>query len=405
MKIGKGAVAALVVSQVLLMSLWFSGAAILPALVAETGQTAAHYSGLASFVQIGFVAGALLIAVLGLADKFDRRRLMSFCGFVAAFSNLLLIYPGPDHVGAYIGRFLVGAALAGVYPVGMAIAASWGLARRGLMVGLLVSALAFGGSLPHLAAFMGDVLTAAGWTGGVLMISGLAALGAVVALFIPLGSHLGGQAKLSGQHLLSAWREVRVRGAYLGYLGHMWELYAFWAWIGVALGPLAVAHIGLERADSLVTFALIASGAVGCVAGSFLADGYGKARLARVALAGSAIFGFATALSLAFGPWWLTLIMAVGWGVTIIPDSPQFSALVADYAPTGQGASLLVFQTALGFALTAVVVDAVPGVASAIGWPLVLAVLACGPVLGWLATGGLAHIERVARGLVPHKEA
>jgi MFS family permease len=372
-------IAALSLAEVLTMSLWFVSAAILPEMTAEGGLGPARAAALSSAVQIGFVVGALALAIHGTADRYDPRGVFVATGLAAAAANLALLVTPVGGAAQILLRGITGACLAGVYPVGMKIAIGWGTRDRGLLVGLLVGALTVGNALPHLLAVLGG----SEWRTTVVAASALAAAGALLALMAGLGPHHARAASFDPGALKLAWTDRPVRLAYAGYLGHMWELFAFWAWIGAALSAAYAGPLG-EAADDaarLVTFAAIAAGGIFCVPAGWLADRVGKARVAQWAMVVSGAAGLATAAAF-HGPVWLTVGLVLVWGIAVIPDSAQFSALVADAAPPDRAGSLMTFQTALGFTLTFFTVQAVPALAAALGWPATLALMALGPAVG-----------------------
>jgi MFS family permease len=381
----------LLLAEIGAMSLWFVSAAILPEMRAEMPMSPGRAAALSSAVQIGFVLGALGFALHGTADRFDPRRVFAMSALVGALANAALLVTPIGGVAQVVLRAVTGAALAGVYPVGMKIVVGWSVERRGLLIGLLVSALTLGSASPHLIAVFGG----ADWQATVVVASLLAALAAVLALGASLGPHHARAPRLDVGALALAWRSRPIRLAYGGYLGHMWELYAFWAWIGVAALAAFTEALGDGAAPAarLVTFAAIALGGVACVPAGWLADRIGKARVAQAAMVLSASAAVATALSFG-GPVWLTATLIVLWGIAVIPDSAQFSALVADAAPPERAGSLLTFQTALGFLLTAVIVQVVPMVAAAVGWPWTLALMGLGPVAGAAAMRRLRILQR-----------
>src|SRR5688572_23179236 len=362
------------------MSLWFASAAILPDMVRESGIDAARQAMLSSGVQLGFVAGALAVASSGLADRFDPRRVFALCGVLAALCNSALLIAPIGGAFAIVLRSLTGLLLAGVYPVGMKIAVGWGTKDRGLLVGLLVGALTIGSALPHLAAYLGG----ADWRAVIVATSLLASVGGLLVLGTGLGPHHARAPRFNTRAVSLAWTDRRIRLTYLGYFGHMWELYAMWAWIGAAAAVSYGTTLGTDDAThlaKLTAFLAIALGGLTCAPAGALADRIGKAQVTILAMALSGSAAIATALSFG-GPIWLTFLLIVLWGIFVIPDSAQFSALVADAAPPDLAGSALTLQTALGFALTAVTVQATPLLAAAFGWPIVLAGLALGPVVG-----------------------
>jgi MFS family permease len=386
--VGKaGSMAILMLAQVLVLSLWFISAATMPGMLAEVAISPARQAALSSGVQIGFVAGALVSAVLGLADRFDPRALFAGCAVLAAAANAALpVLPVGGDLAIAL-RVLTGLLLAGVYPVGMKMAAGWGLRDRGFLVGLLVGALTLGSSLPHLLAGLGG----ADWRVTVYLSAGGALIGGVVVLALALGPYHARAQGFSLSAVTLAWTDRRIRRVYGGYLGHMWELYALWAWMPVAAAASFAGRMSAAEAQGLatwVTFAAIGLGAVSAVWAGWVAGRFGKANVALWSLVASLLAGLATAASFG-GPWGLTAGLFVLWGIAVIPDSAQFSALVADAAPPELAGSLMTLQTALGFLLTFGTVQLAPVLAAEVGWQAVLAALALGPALGIAAIWAL----------------
>lgn len=388
MKLGKWpSVGILLVVECFALSLWFVSAAILPGMMAETEITPFRQAALSSGVQLGFVAGALVSAVLGLPDRFDPRRVMGMAAILAGLVNLTLLVSTPGSAAAIAARFLTGAMLAGVYPVGMKIAVGWGEKDRGFLVGTLLGALILGNALPHLFA-----LTDGGeWRSVVLMASAAAIAAGLVAQLASLGPHHARAARFDPRVVVTAWTNRKIRLAYAGYFGHMWELYSMWAWIAVIAALSYGRHMPEERAATLASitaFVSIASGAVMSVVGGWRADRIGKADVALYAMAVSGTCAILAALTFG-GPVWISFVVLLLWGASVSPDSPQFSALVADNAPPEQAGSLMTLQTALGFALTFFTVQATPVLAGLWGWPAVMALMALGPAFGIYAMARL----------------
>jgi MFS family permease len=375
------------------LSLWFVSAAILPEMLAEAPISASRQALLSSGVQVGFVAGALVSAFLGLPDRIHPGRLIAACATLAALVNAALLVLPVGGPGAIAARIVTGALLAGVYPVGMKIAVGWGVKDRGFLVGLLVGAVTLGSAMPHVIALGGG----ADWRTTVALASLAALAAAALALGVRLGPHHATSPRFDPSVIGRAWRDRRIRLAYAGYFGHMWELYAMWTWAGVAMAAAFVPELGPESGLAvarIATFAAIALGGLGCIVGGLVADRIGKESVAIIALAVSFLSALAAALAFG-GPAWLLCAIFLVWGASIVPDSPQFSALVADFAPPHQAGSLMTLQTAIGFALTFVTVQATPVVAERFGWPVLLALLALGPAFGLVA---MLRLRRLTAG-------
>jgi MFS family permease len=376
-------IALLVLAEMFGMCLWFASAAVLPDMAREGAISATRQAQLSSAVQAGFVVGALIVSISGIADRLDPRRVFAASAICAALVNAtILVLPlGGD--AAIAARFVTGALLAGVYPVGMKIAVGWGTTDRGLLVGLLVGALTAGKATPYLVAFLGGTA----WRPTIVATSALAALGGLIVLLIDLGPHHARSPRFEPGAIRLAWTDRRIRGAYCGYFGHMWELFAMWAWVGAAAAAsfsVRLDPISAESLAKLVAFLAIVLGAFACVPAGWYADRIGKAEVTIIAMAVSGLSALLAALTFG-GPIWITALLVILWGIAVIPDSAQFSAIVADASPPHLAGSLLTFQTALGFGLTIFTVQFTPVAAATFGWPAVLAALAIGPSLGILA--------------------
>ncbi len=386
----RGSILLLILAEIAALSLWFVSAAILPEMTAERPLTPFREAALTSAVQAGFVAGALGSAILGLADRLDPRRLFALCAILAAAANALLVLLPIGSLAAVSMRFLSGLLLAGVYPVGMKLAVGWGLKDRGLLVGLLVGGVTLGSATPHLLSLLGG----SDWRLTVTLASLAAAGGGLAVLFTGLGPHHGRAPRFRLGDVMLAWSDRRIRLAIAGYLGHMWELYAMWAWIGAAAAASYSLSLEPGEADRLAkwtAFIAIGAGGIACGLAGYFADKIGKRQIAMLAMAGSGTAAVATALSFG-GPPWLTFLLVVWWGIAVIPDSAQFSALVADFAPPERAGSLMTLQTALGFGLTIGTVQATPWLAEQWGWPLVMVLMALGPAYGLWAMARLKGV-------------
>lgn len=382
--------AAIALAQVLALSVWFAGAAALPALQSEAGLSGGAAAALSSAVQVGFVAGALISAALALPDRFDARQVFAAGAVTAALASLAAAGAEPGSSAMIAARGLAGAGLAMVYPVGMKLAASWADGDAGLLVGLLVGALTLGSAAPHLAAPFLETLS---WRAPFLL-SALAALSAAVLIFAcRAGPAFARASAFKPSAAFAALKRKDLALINLGYLGHMWELYAMWAWTGAFIAAWRVSR-GLDAGaeTGLFTFAVVAIGAFGALAAGWVADRAGRALTAGTALAVGGLCALATPLAWA-GPGWLLGAVLLIYGVAVIADSAQFSAALAERAPADLAGSLLTLQTATGFALTAVSVQLAPIWAEMIGWRFVFVPLVIGPVIGVAAMAAYRRIE------------
>ncbi|MEM7068943.1 MAG: MFS transporter [Pseudomonadota bacterium] len=382
----------LIFAQISALSLWFITAAILPDMLREHDLSALAQAALSSAVPAGFVVGALISAFTGLSDRFDPRRVFAICAILASASGFALLITQPGGMASIFLRFITGAMLAGVYPVGMKIAVGWGKEDRGLLVGLLVGALTLGSASPYLIAWIGGT----DWRLTIVAVSSLTVVSAFLIMFAQLGPYHARSPAFAVSSIAVAWTNKRVRYAYLGYFGHMWELYAMWAWIGVAtLVSYRFTMSETEAVDlsKLTAFLAIGLGGLASIAGGYVADRIGKVQVTIVAMVVSGLAAIATAASFG-GPAWITFVVVIIWGIAIIPDSPQFSALVADASPPEVAGSLMTFQTAIGFALTIFTVQSAPFLVELTGWPTVLAILAAGPAFGVWFMWKLKRLDR-----------
>jgi MFS family permease len=381
------ALALLAAAELLGMSLWFAASAVAPQYRALWGLSASAAGWLTTAVQVGFVAGTALSALLNLADVVPARRLFAGAAVAGAAANAGLLAlpaaPARAYPLALACRFATGLALAGVYPPAMKMVATWFRARRGLAVGTVVGALTVGKATPYLVGALPGA--------GVRPVVLTASLAALLAALLVWRGHRDGPYPfpprpfswgLAGQIV----REPRWRLATGGYLGHMWELYAAWTWLPAFIAASVAARdpgagAAGARAASAVSFAVLAVGGLGCVWGGLAADRRGRAWLVSRALAASG--ACALLIGLTFGrPLWLVAPVALVWGATVIADSAQFSVLVTESVPPHAVGTALTLQTSLGFLLTAASIQLVPPVAAAAGWPWAFPALALGPAAG-----------------------
>lgn len=389
---------ALCLAELLAMTMWFTGATALPQLARLWHISIAQAAPLTTAVQFGFVAGALLIAFTNLADIFNASHLFAISSLFAAAANAAFAYVAADHRAIAIAlRFLTGAALAGVYPVGMKLIASWFREGRGFALGALVAALTFGSASSHLIAGLQTISAhELPWRAVTLTSSALAVLAAVIVFaFVNVGPyHAPVEFRLSA--FTEFLRNRQLLLANLGYLGHMWELYSMWAWIAIIFAA-SRARAGLPANPvirELSAFIAIAAGAIGCLWAGSLADRFAaaaaprvrihsRARVAIIAMIVSACCCIAAAL--AFQHYALLTIISFIWGISVVADSAQFSAIITEVADQRYVGTALTLQTAAGFLLTTASIKFAALFAAAHGWPAAMMMLALGPVFGTLA--------------------
>ncbi|MDX8465406.1 MFS transporter [Mesorhizobium sp. VK23B] len=370
----------LCLAVVLSLTTWFSATAILPELKQELALGPGGEAWLTNGVQVGFVIGALAASLVNLPDLVRLSRLMAAASLVAALANAsLLLHPGPG--GVIAARIVTGAALAGVYPPALKLVATWFARDRGLALGAVIGALTVGSALPHLFR---AVSTALDWRPVVAAASLATAIGALLfLLFAREGPYPFGKAVFEPSRIGQVFRERPLLLANLGYLGHMWELYAMWAWLlAYTRAAFEAQAIGSAAAASLSTFFVVASGILGCLLGGYLSDRIGR----TATTAGMMIVSGSCALLMGFlftGPLWLFMLVAVVWGVSVVGDSAQFSAAVTELGDRRFVGTALSVQLGAGFALTVLAIWLTPRFADFIGgWRWAFLLLVPGPVLG-----------------------
>jgi MFS family permease len=366
---------------------WFSAASVAPLIAAEWQISPFEVALLTVAVQVGFAIGALVVAVTGAADVIPAGRLIAGGAFVAAVANAGFGLLSTDLASAVPLRALSGAGIAAVYPVGMKVLAGWFRRERGLAVGVLIGAITLGSALPHLIRALGAT-AGLEWRPIVLLASASGVVAAVIALRgVSEGPHAVPAARLSMRMARAALGETSVRLANLGYLGHMWELYAMWTWVpAFVAASLAAGGTAQASEASAIAFVVVAAGAIGCVVAGRLADRLGRTTLTIAAMTLSGTSAVIAGL-LFDAPAWLLLIVLVVWGVTVVADSAQFSTAISELAPPGTAGSALALQTSAGFLLTSVTIVLVGLLepASAEAWTVAFAVLALGPAVGIVA--------------------
>jgi MFS family permease len=386
--------ALLCLTEFLGMAVWFCASAVVPALGEAWGLTGSGQAWLTMSVQLGFVAGTLASTALNLADRLPARGLFAVSAVLAGAATLGLPALAAGPAAALVLRFLTGAFLAGVYPVGMKIMATWTRSDRGFGVGLLVGALTLGSAAPHLLKAFGET---GGWKPVLAASGALAVLGGLVAgAFVREGPDRRAAPRFDVRLAGAIWRDRPVALINLGYLGHMWELYAAWTWVPVFL-VASFRQVGIgERWAALAGFAFIAAGAPGSLAAGRLADRAGRTAVTSAAMALSGSCSIAAGLLFGGDPWLLTALVLV-WGFAVVADSAQFSAGASELAPAERTGTVLTLQTGVGFLLTIVTIRLVPALERLVTWRWAFAVLALGPAAGIAAMLRLRRRPESAR--------
>jgi MFS family permease len=371
----------LAAAELLGMALWFSGSAVVPALDREWNLTESQVSWIAIAVQLGFVAGTLLSATLNLPDIITTRHLFAVSAFLGAAANAVFGVYVHDPGTAIVLRFLTGVCLAGVYPPGMKIMATWFRERRGMALGVLVGALTMGKATPYLVNALGS----GNWRANVLFVSLLSVIGGlIVLLFVADGPYALPPAQFDVTQVVRVFGNRGVRLASLGYFGHMWELYGMWIWIPVMIRASLATQGGEPQLAELGSFLVIGSGAVGCVVAGLIADRVGRTTVTSWAMAISGTCCLVIGLLYGGNPV-LLLLVATIWGATVVADSAQFSSCVTELGDPQYIGTALTIQMCIGFLLTTISIELIPKVADARGWRYAFMILAPGPFLGVLA--------------------
>jgi MFS family permease len=369
------ALGVLVAALVLSMTTWFSASAVVPQLRDEWGLSDGATAWLTIAVQVGFVVGAIASSALNLPDVLSTRLLILVsCAGAAAANLLVAAADGPR--AAIPLRMATGFFLAGVYPPAAKLIATWYRARRGTALGIGIGALTVGSAAPHLVNGVGGL----DWEAVIVATSALTLVGGLLALTVGEGPHAFPRAGFDLRQIGLVFRNRGVRLAALGYFGHMWELYAMWAWFLVFFR----ATVGDGAGAAYATFAVIGIGGLGCYAGGVLGDRVGRAESAATMMAVSGLCALTIGL-LADAPGWLVLAVGLIWGFTVVADSAQFTTLVTEHADQAYVGTALALQMAVGFALTVVTIWLLPFLEDGVGWRWAFAFLAPGPALGIVA--------------------
>ncbi|NQX91432.1 MAG: MFS transporter [Flavobacteriales bacterium] len=380
MKNPKHVLPVIVLSQLFCTSLWFAGNAIIQDLTLQYGLESGALGYLTSSVQLGFILGTFVFALLSIADRFSPSKVFFICALLGAGMNLAIVSDYNSYESILSLRFLTGFFLAGIYPVGMKIAADYFDKGLGTSLGYLVGALVIGTALPHL---LSDLKGELPWQSVLIFTSGIASLGGIMmVVLVPDGPYRKLSKKLELNAISKVFKVKEFRKAAFGYFGHMWELYAFWAMVPVILIMYSDLHPETSMNTSLLSFLIIAIGGVACVIGANLAEKRGARKIALGSLFLSGLCCLMAPIFLYFMPIWVLVPFLLFWGMVVISDSPLFSTLVAKNAPPELKGTALTVVNSIGFAITIVSIQLVTGLKESIGEPWVLVVLGIGPLFG-----------------------
>ncbi|MEE6170092.1 MULTISPECIES: MFS transporter [unclassified Mycolicibacterium] len=375
------------------LSVWFSATSVVPSLTVEWHISSVAAVWLTASVQIGFAIGAIVSAVANLADRIRPQVLLGVSACGAAALTLAFAWFAEGLITAMVLRFFTGVLLAGVYPVGMKIMASWSTsANRGTSFGLLIGALTVGSILPHLIKGI-ETLP---WKSVMTVAACVAGAGGLVSLLFlrPGPEARSGRVQANPRYIWQMFNNRESRLANIGYFGHMWELYALWAWVGTFLVSSVNENqraISSSASSATIFVTMGIFGLLGCLVGGWLADQIGRAMSAGMALA---ISGTCCLLSpFAFdAPWAVLVLFLAIWGAAVIADSGVFSTMLSETVDSRYVGTALTAQTAIGFLLTVVTIQIVPIIADAVGWRYAFLVLFAGPLMGVAAMRGLRSI-------------
>lgn len=380
-KTNKKVLPVIVLSQFAGTSLWFVGNAVLPELKESLQLSQYAVSLVTAAVMLGFISGTLVFAFFSLADRFSPVKLFFISSLLGALTNSAVVWFVTDGNTLFLFRFLTGFFLAGIYPVGMKIAADWYEKGLGKALGFLLGALVLGTAFPHLLKNRDFELP---WRSVLYITSAVAVFGGIIMLlFVGDGPHR----KSSGGFRWDAFGKIfsskKWRQSAFGYFGHMWEVYSFWGFLPLMI-ELYEKKNDLHLDIPFLSFLAIAIGAIGSVAGGYISEKTGSAKVAIWSLLISGICCFISPLSYSL-PFFLFLFLLLVWGLTVVPDSPQFSTLVAQYAPEELRGTALTIYNSIGFAITTIslyVIDRVFHSTGALGGENTFVLLGLGALLG-----------------------
>lgn len=373
----------IVIAQFCCTALWFAGNAVMGDLAINFNLPSSALGHLTSAVQFGFISGTLVFALLAIADRFSPSKVFGLCAFVGALFNLGAIHDGNTLWTLLSLRFMTGFCLAGIYPVGMKIAADYFEKGLGKSLGYLVGALVLGTAIPHLLKGLEIGLP---WRQVIMITSGLAVSGGLLlSLLVPNGPFRKTSPGIKLSACFDVFRNKEFRAAAFGYFGHMWELYAFWVFVPMILMNHLENHPDQQINVSLWSFVIIGFGGIACAVGGYLSEKTGPKWVAKNALLLSGLCCFLSPFVFALSSKVLLLSFLIFWGLMVVADSPMFSTLVAQNAPAENKGTALTIVNCVGFAITIVSIQMMVALGEVLSFQYVFILLGIGPVLGLLA--------------------
>jgi predicted MFS family arabinose efflux permease len=378
MQIPKRILPAIVFSQFAGTALWFAGNAILGDLQTAMNVGIDDTGIVTSAIQLGFITGTLIFALLAISDRYSPRKLFLICSVLGAISNLLIYFIAYDLFSLLVIRFITGFFLTGIYPIGMKIAAGWYKKGLGNAIGLLVGALVLGTALPHLIKSFGGSLP---WEHVIFVISAFSLVGGITMyLLVEDGPYISSGTKFNPKTIIILFKDKELRSSAVGYFGHMWELYTYWAFIPLIL----IYYLKLNPVDlniSTWSFIIIASGSIGCIVGGMISNKIGSAKVAIIQLGFSGLCCLVSPLMFhTSAPVFISFL--IFWGIVVVGDSPQYSAIIALSAPQELVGSGLTLVNSIGFAITILSLWFVNQFIVAIDYTFLFLLLAIGPIAG-----------------------
>jgi predicted MFS family arabinose efflux permease len=369
---------AIVFSQFAGTSLWFAGNAIIADLQTAMNVGIDDTGIITSAIQLGFICGTFLFALLSLSDRFSPKKLFLICSVLGAISNLLINFVAYDLFSLLVLRFITGLFLTGIYPIGMKIAAGWYKKGLGNAIGLLVGALVLGTALPHLLKSIGGSLP---WEQVIFFVSVISLIGGMVMyLFVPDGPHIASGTKFNPKAIITLFKKKDFRTSALGYFGHMWELYTFWALVPIIL----IYYVEINQVEFNIffwSFIILASGSVGCILGGIISKKVGSAKVAFIQLFCSGCCCLISPIMFNSSSF-VFLSFLIFWGITVSGDSPQFSTIIALSAPKDLVGSGLTLVNSIGFAITILSLWFVYQLLGILDENYIMMLLAIGPIAG-----------------------